>query len=75
MSQIDYLFAFISSLPVCNQQMLSEDEDMALVNLTKLKDKPSLYTFPLEPAILDLHPRVSRSRGERDVCEGFFFRR
>ena len=40
--------------------LLSRDEDMALLNLSILADKPWLYDPPLKAEILDAHTEVGR---------------
>jgi Mg2+ and Co2+ transporter CorA len=38
--------------------LLENDEDLALMNLTKLKDKPSLYNIPLDSKLLASHEEI-----------------
>ena len=38
--------------------LLENDEDLALMNLTKLKDKPSLYNIPLDAKLLASHEEI-----------------
>lgn len=38
--------------------LLENDEDLALMNLTRLKEKPSLYNIPLDPALLASHEEI-----------------
>jgi Mg2+ and Co2+ transporter CorA len=38
--------------------LLENDEDLALMNLSKLKDKPSLYNIPLDNKLLASHEEI-----------------
>lgn len=38
--------------------VLEEDEDLALMNLTKMKDNPALYKMPLAPEVAEDHEEI-----------------
>jgi len=38
--------------------LLENDEDLALMNLSRLKDRPSLYSIPLDPTLLASHEEI-----------------
>mmetsp|Transcript_20599 Transcript_20599/g.29552 ORF Transcript_20599/g.29552 Transcript_20599/m.29552 type:complete len:560 (-) Transcript_20599:55-1734(-) len=40
------------------EELMEEDEEMALMNLSALKAKPQLYKSPLSPEILETHEEV-----------------
>lgn len=53
-SQVAKVSAFRNSLSA----LLENEEDLALMNLTKLKITPSLYDVPLSSALLDTHEEI-----------------
>jgi C4-dicarboxylate-specific signal transduction histidine kinase len=40
------------------QEITEDDEEMALMNLTLLRNKPKLYRFPLIPEIVSRHDEI-----------------
>ena len=49
------------------QELTEDDEEMALMNLTVLKEDPSLYRFPLVPEILGRHDEIE------ELTESYLF--
>lgn len=50
--------AKIHTLKEVLRELLEEDEELALMNLTRLKEKPSLYNIPLDPNLLATHEEI-----------------
>lgn len=48
----------IASFRRALEDLVEDDEDMALMNLTLLKSKPRLYQYPLSSEILGLHEEI-----------------
>jgi Mg2+ and Co2+ transporter CorA len=57
-NQASRMLTRLASFRRALNDVVEDDEGMALMNLTLLKDKPKLYKYPLSPNILGTHEEI-----------------
>ena len=66
-NELSALRSRIASFKVALNSLIEEPDNMALMNLTKLGEDPSLYRLPLKPKLMAAHEEIE------ELLEAYLF--